>query len=95
MPGFVAMELYEGCRDTVEVLRVSRIVVDFTIVWPGADALWHALLAYPKNHLRMKLGLVDSLIAACALDYGEPLLSFNTKHFAAVEGLTVVEPYER
>jgi predicted nucleic acid-binding protein len=95
MPGFVAMELYEGCRNKAEVERVSRLIVEFTIVWPSPDALWHALLDYPGRHLHCNVGIVDSLVAACALDYREPLLTFNTKHFSAVEGLVVEEPYER
>ena len=38
------------------------------------------------------LFLADALIAACAIHYDLTLLTYNTKHFRFIKGLTVVEP---
>ena len=43
--------------------------------------------AYALSHARFAIG--DALIAATALEHGTTVLTSNTKHFGAVDGLTV------
>ncbi len=46
-------------------------------------------------HLSHGLGLLDSLIAACSIGYSATLLTFNCKHYRALSGLTIGQPYHR
>jgi predicted nucleic acid-binding protein len=42
-----------------------------------------------------RLGLLDALIAACALGQGATLCTFNVKHHRVVAGLVTEQPYPR
>lgn len=35
IPGLVAMELLQGCRDQEEQRRVERVLRPYTLYWPG------------------------------------------------------------
>jgi len=54
-----------------------------------------ALMEYAPLRLSHNLGTFDALIAATAVENDAVLLTFNTRHFAAVPGLTTQEPYTR
>jgi predicted nucleic acid-binding protein len=41
------------------------------------------------------LGGFDVLMAATALEHNLPLYTFNMRHFRAIAGLNVLEPYVR
>ena len=41
------------------------------------------------------LGIIDALIAECAIGLGVPLCTFNVRHFSAVPGLVTERPYAR
>jgi len=91
--GFAAMELLEGCPNKAARRTVLKMLRPLPIVSAaGADrALWDFTL-YKLSH---NLDMVDALIAATALEYGEPLATFNTRHYGAVPGLVTVRPYHR
>ncbi|WP_129590115.1 PIN domain-containing protein [Gloeocapsopsis dulcis] len=42
-----------------------------------------------------KIGLIDALIAACAIGHGFILCTFNTKHYRVIPGLNMAQPYSR
>ncbi len=52
-----------------------------------------ALQDFAAFHLSHNLGLLDALIAHMAVGLGEPLATFNVKHYGVVTGLTTVQPY--
>lgn len=93
--GVTALELYAGCRNRSEAARVRAMLRPLRIAWPSPLACAAALYAFPGQHLASRLGILDSLIAACTLELGVPLYTFNSKHFRAVEGLDVQQPYVR
>ncbi|HEY3413408.1 MAG TPA: PIN domain-containing protein [Armatimonadota bacterium] len=93
--GYTALELYTGCRDAAAARGVSALLKDTEIRWATASGCDEMLARYSALRLKSGLGIVDVLIAQTAIEAGATLATFNTKHFAAVEGLTVVEPYER
>jgi predicted nucleic acid-binding protein len=95
LPGIVAIELYQGCRDKRETVALQKELAPFAILWPSDAACDAALANYVQAHLSHALGLLDALIGATALTHGVPLHTFNQKHFAAVPGLQTVQPYER
>jgi predicted nucleic acid-binding protein len=44
-------------------------------------------------HLSHRLGLLDALIAACALGQAATLCAFNLKHYRVIAGLITEQPY--
>lgn len=95
VPGFAAMELIQGAQNSQQVRDALKLVAPLTIVWPTEADYVRALSDFAALHLTQGLGLLDSLIAACALGRSATLCTFNTKHYRAVEGLAIQEPYKR
>ncbi|MCB9135076.1 MAG: type II toxin-antitoxin system VapC family toxin [Anaerolineales bacterium] len=95
LPGFVVMELLQGCRDKVEQQKVEKLLAGLATVWPGPETCEKALGVFALFHLSHSLGLLDALIGQTAVALDLPLQTFNRKHYAAVPHLQTVEPYTR
>jgi len=95
LPGPVVMEVTQGCRDMRQLRDIDRRLARFQIYWPTATDCDRALASFGKRHLSHKLGILDALIGECAVGLGVPLCTFNVRHFRAVAGLTIEQPYER
>jgi predicted nucleic acid-binding protein len=95
VPGFVAMELIQGAQNTQQVRDALKLVAPLPIVWPTDADCARALSDFAALHLTQGLGLLDSLIAACALGRSATLCTFNAKHYRAVSGLALQEPYKK
>jgi predicted nucleic acid-binding protein len=95
VPGFVAMELIQGAQNAQQVRDALKLVAPLPIVWLSEADCAHALSDFAALHLTQGLGLLDSLIAACALGRSATLCTFNSKHYRAVAGLVIQEPYKK
>ncbi len=95
LPGFVVMELVQGCRNTEEIKRVEKDVGNYITRWPSRATCKRSLAAYTKYHLSYGLGIIDSLIGQIAQDQGLPFCTFNKKHFEAIFNITTLQPYKR
>jgi predicted nucleic acid-binding protein len=95
VPGFVVMELVQDARNTREVRRALKLVAPLEIVWPTEVDCARALSDFTAYHLSHGLGLLDAFIAACAVGRSATLNTFNNKHYSAVPGLVMVQPYTR
>jgi predicted nucleic acid-binding protein len=95
VPGIAALELTYGCLNSAELRAVETFLQAFPIVWPSEDDLNRAWVDYAPLRLSHGLGVMDALIAATAIGRGDPLATFNVRHFRAVPGLTIVQPYTR
>jgi len=95
IPGYVAMELYQGCHDKREADAVSKLLRPFLVVWPSSLECHSALRQFAALKLSHSIGLLDCLIAACAVERTATLYSFNVKHYLAYPGLTVEKPYQK
>ena len=95
MPGLVVMELVQDARNGREVRKALRLVSPLSIVWPTEMDCNRALSDFTAFHLSHGLGLLDALIAACAVGRSATLYTFNAKHYKVVPGLVVAEPYAR
>ncbi|HLY59441.1 MAG TPA: type II toxin-antitoxin system VapC family toxin [Terriglobia bacterium] len=95
VPAVVAMELVMGCRDRADLERIQRFLGTFEIVWPEASDFATAYDLLLTHRLSSGLNIPDCLIAATALARDGTLFTFNLKHFRAVSGLGVREPYPR
>jgi predicted nucleic acid-binding protein len=72
VPGFVVMELIQSAP-TVEHQRVAmRLVAPLPIVWPAEAECARALADFSAYHLSNNLGLIDAIIAACAVGRSDP-----------------------
>jgi len=95
LPGFVVMELIQGCRNKVEQQKVERELGTYGIAWPSSDTCDEALFVFASYHLSHRLGILDALIGQMAVALNVPLYTFNQKHYAAIPKLETVQPYEK
>jgi predicted nucleic acid-binding protein len=95
VPGFVVMELIQDARNAREVRQMLKLVAPLQIIWPTEVDCGRALSDFTAYHLSHGLGLLDSLIAACALGRSATLCTFNVKHYRAIRGLAIAQPYTR
>jgi len=93
--GFTAIELVEGCANKLEARRVQAFINRFLVFWPLPADSARALDEWADIRLAHGIGIGDMMIAQTALGLGVPLQTFNTKHYRAVPGLTIEQPYER
>lgn len=95
VPGFVVMELIQSAKNSRQVHSAMKLIAPLRIVWPTDVDCNKALSDFMTNHLSHGLGLIDSLIAACAVGMSAELCSFNVKHYKCVPGLALSQPYDR
>ncbi|MGB4726496.1 MAG: PIN domain-containing protein [Thermogutta sp.] len=93
LPGFVVMELMEGCRDKQEMTRLRKQLESFQVYWPTDSDANRALLTFSQARLSHNLGVLDALIAECAIGLQASLCTFNMKHFKAITRLQTEQPY--
>lgn len=95
IPGFVVMELIQDASNSQQVRQALKLVAPLPIVWPTEADCARALSDFTAYHLSHRLGLLDSLIAACAIGQSATLCTFNAKHYRPVSGLVMSQPYGR
>jgi predicted nucleic acid-binding protein len=93
--GFVVMELVQDARNKREVRRALKLVAPLQVVWPTEVDCARALSDFTAYHLSHSLGLLDAVIAACAVGLSGTLYTFNDKHYRVVPGLALAKPYTR
>lgn len=95
VPGLVVMELIQGAKDARQVRQAVRLTAPLPVIWPTVADGQRALADFQTFHLSHGLGLLDALIAACAVGLGAELCTFNDKHYRVVPGLVTSRPYPR
>jgi predicted nucleic acid-binding protein len=93
--GFTVMELIQDAPSVQHVRKALKLVAPFPVVWPTEAECGCALADFATYHLSHGLGLLDALIAACAIGRSATLCTFNVKHYAAISGLATEQPYSR
>jgi predicted nucleic acid-binding protein len=93
VPGFVVMELVQGAQNNQQVRDVLKLVSPLPVVWPSEKDCNRALSDFTTFHLSHSLGLIDALIASCAIGQAATLCTFNTRHYRIVSGLQTDQPY--
>jgi len=93
LPGLVAMELVAGCRNMAEQQTLQLRLAGFSIHWPSPADCYRAYVDFGNFRLSHNLGILDALIGHTAIGLGEPLATFNIKHFRVVSGLATLQPY--
>lgn len=95
VPGFVVMELIQDARNVAEVRQALKLVAPLKMVWPTEADCNRALSDFTAYHLSHGLGLLDALIASCAVGLSARLCTFNAKHYQVVPSLAMFQPYTR
>ena len=95
LPGLVAMELLQGCRNRVEQQRVERTLRPYRLYWPAQADCERAFQDYATYYLSHQLGILDALIAETAVGLGITLATFNERHYRVVPTLQTRQPYAR
>ena len=93
LPGLVAMELLQGCKNQGEQLRLDAQLRRYSLHWPTEADCLRAYADFADFRLGFGLGLLDSLIGQTAVGLGETLVIFNVKHYSVVRGLVTLQPY--
>lgn len=95
LPGFVVLELMEGCRNKMEMKRLLKWITPFHIHWATDSDCNRALLEFSQSRLSHNISIMDVLIAETAIGLNATLCTFNTKHFKAIANLQTVQPYKK
>ena len=95
VPGFVVMELIQDAQNVQQVRKALQLVAPLPVVWATETDCVRALSDFTTYHLSSSLGLLDALIAACAVGHGATLCTFNVKHYRVIPGLVTAQPYTR
>jgi hypothetical protein len=95
IPGLVAMELFQGCRNSSEQQKLEKFLHPYALYWPDRADCGRAFNDYLKYRLSNQMGIIDALIAETAVGLDVNLVTFNQKHYRVVSNLRIVQPYER
>lgn len=93
VPGLVVMELVQDAQNAQQVRQALKLVAPLPMVWPTEADANRALSDFTTYHLSHNIGLLDALIAACAVGLSATLCTFNIKHYRVVPGLVTAQPY--
>ena len=94
-PWFRCDGLIQDARNAKEVQNALKLAAPLQIVWPSETDCARAMTDFAGHHLSHGLGLLDALIAACAVGLAATLFTFNDKHYRVVPGLVTAHPYTR
>ena len=89
LPGYVYLELMDGCVNKRELKRMQTFLAANPVVWCTDAECALAVDYFARYKLSHNLGVMDSLIAACAVGRSATLCTFNAKHFQVIPGLTL------
>ncbi len=95
VPGYVVMELIQGCRSKPEQIRVQRELATCGVVWLSPTECDRALEVFTAYHLSHNAGLLDVLIGQTAVALDVPLHTFNQKHYSFIPTVQTVQPYAK
>lgn len=95
LPGYVAMELVQGCRSKAELTILENHIARMLVVWPTPETCDRALSTYARSRFSHSLGILDALVGELAKSLDAPLHTLNQKHYVAVLGLRTEQPYTR
>jgi len=84
----------QGCGNKIELRELKRFIADFEVVWPTVETCDRALVVFSQYNLSHNLGLLDALIGQTTIALDLPLCTFNQKHYMAIPGLVIMQPYQ-
>lgn len=95
LPGFVIMELIQGCKTKREVEILRKKLASFKVLWPATEVCNEALDIFAMHHMSHQMGIIDVLVGQLAVSSQIPLHTFNKKHYLPIPGLQTIQPYQK
>jgi predicted nucleic acid-binding protein len=95
LPGLVAMELLQGCRNRTEQQNIEKRLKPYQLFWPSPADCQGAYADFVAYYLSHSIGILDTLIAHTAIGVNAELATFNIKHYHTIANLQIVQPYKR
>ena len=95
IPGFVIMELIQGCSNKNEMKELKKEIEKYKIVWPSPKVYEGVLKIFTDYYISHKIGILDTIIGQMAVELNLPLYTFNKKHYKAIAKLKIIEPYKK
>jgi predicted nucleic acid-binding protein len=95
VPGLVAMEMLQGCRDLLEQRRAVNLLNPYVLYWPSRDDCDNAFQDFATYHLSHGLGMLDALIGETAAGLDVEIATFNERHYHVLSRLKTLHPYTR
>ena len=92
IPGLVAMELAQGCRDRREQQQVEAFLRPYALYWPTQADCARAFDDFTAYHLSHSISILDALIAETVVGLKVELATFNEKHYGVVSVLQTNRP---
>lgn len=93
--GFVVMELIQNAQNKQQIQQVFKLIAPLPLIWLTEVDCSNALSDFSKYHLSDGVGLLDALIAHCAIGKNATLCTFNVKHYRVIPHLKITQPYVR
>lgn len=93
--GYTCIELYAGCKNKIEILKLEKFFKNVNIIWLNEDSLNLAMNSFKEFYISHGIGIFDCFIGHSALQVNKPIYSFNEKHYKKINGLTVRKPYKK
>ena len=86
------MELLQGVRSKLEArqIRQSLLKLQFTVLPVSESIGSSAVMLIERYALAHGIQVADALVAATAMEAGQPLCTANVKHFRPLHGLSLV-----
>ena len=88
----IYIEVLQGSKSNAEKRRIKNFLDTFPCLWLTPEIGKEALRLIDNYSNSHGLLLPDALIAACAFENGLRLITYNTKDFNFISGLTVGAP---
>ncbi len=95
LPGYVVMELAQGCTNKTELRQIRNFIQNFEIIWPSVETCNKALKIFIDFNLSHNIGMLDALIGQTAVSLDLPIYTFNRKHYAVIPDLISIQPYQK
>jgi len=95
LPGFVLMELIQGCKTKNEQQSLATELDTYKILWPNHSDCDAAVKLFTRYRLSHHIGIIDVLVGQLALSFDLPLHTFNKKHYEPIPRLTTLQPYTK
>jgi len=95
LPGFVVMELIQGCGNKMELEKVKKELETYAVIWPTPEICDRALSVFFSYRLSHGIGIIDVLIGQMSVALDLPLHTFNKKHYAAIPSIKTIQPYQK
>lgn len=87
MPSIVAMELFRGMTDKNQLAAMKKRIKNFNVLNFNEPVSKTAVSLIEQYRLSHDLKIPDAIIAAMAIEFALPLLTYNVKDFRYIPSI--------